>query len=147
MRWMIRPFSVLFAVVFTIGCSAEPPVGTVTGTVTLNGKPAKGGMISFMPASGGVPVTAAFDSNGIYKAENVPAGPVMVSVESLPDDSAAVGQKMKETGQNPGKGPASPAVKPMAYPARYAQFESSGLKTSVKPNRDGLTNFDVPMTQ
>jgi hypothetical protein len=144
---MILPFPVLSAVVFTIGCSGEPPVGTVTGTVTFNGKPAKGGMISFMPAAGGVPVTVTIDGNGIYKAESVPAGPVMVSVESLPDDSAAVGQKLKESGQNPTKGPASPAAKPMAYPPRYAQFESSGLKTTVKPNRDGLTTFDVPMTQ
>ncbi len=51
------------------GCSSSdsPPLGRVTGVVTLNGKPLANGKISFVPSSGGRTSTADLDDNGNYK--------------------------------------------------------------------------------
>lgn len=45
------------------GCNQGPPRGTVKGTVTLDGQPVDGGVITFVPADGNsqpeaVPITA-----------------------------------------------------------------------------------------
>ena len=54
---------------FLSSCSSSdsPPLGKVTGTVTLNGKPLSSGKISFVPKSGGRTSTADLNDSGSYK--------------------------------------------------------------------------------
>lgn len=65
--------AILLAVVFFMsGCGASsdsPPTGTVTGVVTLDGKPLSGVVVSFSPEVGtlGQPSLAATDGEGRYE--------------------------------------------------------------------------------
>ncbi len=69
--------------------------GSVSGTVTVNGKPLSMGMIVFTPASG-TPVAAEI-SDGKYEATGVPTGEVKVSLDlhnlKLIADQAKSGMK------------------------------------------------------
>ena len=51
------------------GCSSSdsPPLGTVSGNVTLDGKPLTKGHLYFIPKSGGRSSTAELDENGRYQ--------------------------------------------------------------------------------
>lgn len=53
---------------FITGCSRSdaPPVGKVTGIVTLNGQPVPSASITFIPTEGGRPATGETDANGEY---------------------------------------------------------------------------------
>jgi hypothetical protein len=51
----------------TIGCGPKgPELGSVTGKVTLDGKPVTNGLVTFMPVAGGRPATGKTDANGQY---------------------------------------------------------------------------------
>ncbi|WP_145265289.1 carboxypeptidase-like regulatory domain-containing protein [Calycomorphotria hydatis] len=50
------------------GCSEEgPKLGTVSGTVTLDGEPLPNAQLMFTPRGEGRPSTASTDENGMYK--------------------------------------------------------------------------------
>src|SRR5262245_32782471 len=95
-----------------IGCAGEA-VGSVTGKVTLgNGSPVTEGTISFIPPSG-IPVTTLIQSDGSYRAENVPAGGVLVTVAgppSMPEDIEH--QKVIKEAGGKGLAPPPPARRP-----------------------------------
>jgi hypothetical protein len=133
----------LVALLAMMGCDSTPPTGTVTGTVKLQGKAVNGGTISFVAKTGGIPVGAFIGKDGTYRAENVPAGEVLVSVQSPVEESEADGQIIKNQGKE-GKA-AAPKPKPMIYPPQYADPGTSNLKTTVKPSAE--TTFDVDMTK
>lgn len=61
------------------GCSKGPPMGEVTGTITVDGKPAKIGSITFIPIDGKAVTTGAAIKEGEYTAE-VPVGKVKVEI-------------------------------------------------------------------
>jgi hypothetical protein len=51
------------------GCGRDlPPIGPLTGTVTLDGKPYANGSLMFTPTNGGRPSVAATDENGKFEA-------------------------------------------------------------------------------
>ncbi len=51
------------------GCGSDlPPIGPLTGTVTLNGNPYANGSIMFTPTNGGRPSVAATDESGKFEA-------------------------------------------------------------------------------
>jgi len=59
----VRPFLCLLVGLLLTGCDRGPAKGTVQGTVTLDGQPVDGGVITFVPADGNsqpeaVPITA-----------------------------------------------------------------------------------------
>ena len=67
----IIPFFLLACVAAFLlpGCSNDlPPIGPLTGTVSLGGKPYANGSLMFTPASGGRPSVAAIDENGNFEA-------------------------------------------------------------------------------
>ena len=136
---MTRRLWLLGAVVLA-GCSSEPPVGSVAGLVTLDGKPVEGGAVSLLAATGGTPVMADIGTDGRYKADNVPAGQVLVAVISPPPEGDAA--IVKNQGA---KGP-PPVPKPkVQYPQKYSDSGTSGLRVTVKPLAEGLVTFDIPM--
>lgn len=108
------------------GCSKHgsdmPDLGTVQGTITLDGKPLPGVSIYFKPDIGRQSI-AKSDAEGNYEAfylldeKGVKVGPCTATVEWGPDDS----------------GP--------AIPLKYGH--QSELKLDVK---SGENTFDIPMT-
>jgi hypothetical protein len=137
------------------GCSSEK-TGTVTGKVTLNGKPVSGGTISFQAKSGGVPVTAFIAPDGTYRVELVPAGEVLIGVWSAPSEGAARGEVIKKSGSAPPEGggakappppeapSAAPAADKLEIPARYSDPGASGLTATV---REGENTHEVTLTK
>ena len=59
----------LFLMSFLVGCGGEsgPPLGAVTGKVTLYGKPYPKALITFAPDGGGPAATSTTDENGDYE--------------------------------------------------------------------------------
>ena len=54
---------------FGSGCGGHggPPLGTVTGKVTLDGEPVPGLSVTFIPEEGGSPSYGGTDDNGEYR--------------------------------------------------------------------------------
>jgi hypothetical protein len=92
------------------GCGTAPASATVTGDVTLDGKPLKEGLIRFVPVDGQTPTADARIVDGKFTA-TVPPGEKRIEISA----SRVVGkQKMYDT-------PDSPVVEQTAeaLPARY----------------------------
>ena len=82
-------FGCLLAVaMLAAGCSKGPPMGEVTGTITVDGTPAKIGSISFFPIDGKSGTAGAAIKEGKYTAD-VPVGKVKVEIRV----SKIVGEK------------------------------------------------------
>jgi hypothetical protein len=59
-----------FSLVILAGCSSgDPNSGEVSGTVTIDGQPAKEGAIAFMPVSGNAPTAGGVIADGKYTAK------------------------------------------------------------------------------
>lgn len=102
--------SFLLAFFLTVGCSQGPPMGEVTGTVTINGELAKNGAVSFIPSDGKTPTAGAAIIDGKYTAM-VPIGKFKVEVRV----SKVVGQeKLYDTPDSPTR----PIMKEV-LPAKY----------------------------
>ena len=80
-------FLALVALVSTIvGCGE--PTSQVTGTVTMDGSPAEGLIVAFVPKSGGTPNAATTDASGSYSLVASP-GSYKVSISSQKMDESA----------------------------------------------------------
>lgn len=68
---MIRLFTALTACSFVglagLGCSKGPQLGSVSGVVTMDGKPLPNAVVTFVPAAGGRAAIGQTDANGEYK--------------------------------------------------------------------------------
>ena len=88
--------TLLFAAILIAGCE-KPNVGVVTGTITVDGSPAKSGSIAFFPGNGKSSTAGAEIVDGQYTA-NVPLGTAKVEIR-VPK---VVGQKkLYETPDSP----------------------------------------------
>ncbi len=112
----------LSVLLFTVFAGCGPTTGTISGTVTVSGKPVESGIISFTPADGkGAPVTVDIQ-NGKYAAQAV-AGAKLVQI------SAPV-----VTGQRPEyNGPGAPMIDitEESVPAKYNS--ETELTLEMKP--------------
>ncbi|GEM_PF-3462661 len=82
------------------GCGGGSPTTTVSGTVTLNGKPLPGdatASIAFSPAKTGVAGVAAPITEGRYSCPGVPTGDVKVSFDITQPDGPP--RKSDRTGE------------------------------------------------
>src|SRR5438094_463558 len=70
-------FLLLFAAL--AGCSRGPALGTITGTVTLDGQPVDGGLIKFTPADGNSQPEDAPVTGGKYTLK-MPVGEKKVQI-------------------------------------------------------------------
>lgn len=69
-RMMIVPIALSFALLILTGCGKPAiPTGEVSGTITINGKPAPGLLISFVPQEKIRPAMAKTDTAGHYRAQ------------------------------------------------------------------------------
>lgn len=65
----------LVLLVTLIGCGGDsdlPDLGSVTGTVTLDGKPLPNATVEFTPVDGGRPSVAVTEDDGEYELEYTP---------------------------------------------------------------------------
>jgi hypothetical protein len=116
--------AILSALSAGIGC-AEPTRGIVTGTVTVDGGPAKSGSIAFFPVDGKSSTTGGTITDGQYRAE-VPFGLQKVEIR-VPKK---VGEKKAYDA------PDSPMTSILAesLPAKYN--DATELKLDVKPGEN-----------
>jgi hypothetical protein len=112
-------------VVLAIAGCAEPTTGEVTGTITVDGAPAKEGSIAFFPLDRKSSTAGAAIADGKYTA-TVPLGQAKVEIR-VPK---VVGQKkLYDTPDSP--------IKPLmaeTLPAKYN--DASELTLDVKPGEN-----------
>ena len=63
------------------GCSTS---GTLTGKITYDGVPLRGGIVTFRTQDGKARITARIQPDGTYTAEDVELGPNIVTVDTRP---------------------------------------------------------------
>jgi hypothetical protein len=154
--------------VAAVGCGSGK--GTVSGQVTLDGKPLPAGKISFL-GSHGQSATADI-TDGQYTVSNVPTGEVKVTVQtgSLKQQadnllaSSRYGSSNRRSAAATSKLPANVKEQLQAEAARNAEMAKSGKRLLAKyrplpdkyskPDSSGLrasvsrgdNSFDVPLT-
>ena len=127
---------------FVAGCgesTGDPNAVEVTGTVTFDGAPVKGGSIAFEDSSGsreGGPI----DANGNYTVNVVP-GEYKIAVITMGAPPAEMASTLDGGGTDgPSKGPsAGPGG---GLPAKYSVPADSGLTATIEKAQSGL-NFDL----
>ena len=137
-RWLVLAFGALMS----SGCGSgeeRPPVYQVTGTVTRNGTPLEGAVVTFSPAEAGRAASGTTDASGKYtlttwaKDDGAELGRYRVTItkyDSPPDqaDAAATG---------PAEVDLDNLVLEEEYPADYdemaASQEPSGSKNLLPP--------------
>lgn len=117
------------------GCGSKAPeVGpaTVKGRVLLNGQPVAGGLVVFAPnadrGSSGKPAFAETGPDGSYslqldRASAIPPGWYRISLAPPPM--------------------LAPAPGAVAFPAKLARPDLSGLEREIKPGKDHVFEFAV----
>lgn len=115
-----------------IGCGGKP--ATVSGVVTLDGKPLQRGTVGFTPVARGMRAAGVIDGEGRYSlSTNRDAG--------LEIGEYAVTVVSREPGPEGAQGPPMPG--PYITPQHYAVESTSGLKFKV----DGGSNtIDIALT-
>ena len=79
----LRSASFLLLMVVPVGCEHGPPKGTVKGTVTLDGQPIDGGVITFVPSDGNSQPEAVTIAAGEYSV-TMPVGDKRVEIYWAP---------------------------------------------------------------
>jgi hypothetical protein len=123
---ILRRMTNLAAVVvltLAAGCGG-PATGTITGTVTCDGTPLDGGIISFVPASGNS-VAATIQPNGAYSVSDVPPGEAVVVITHGPS-LAEQGKTLKE-----GRSKAPPPAK-SPITEKYGDANKPQLRFTVQ---------------
>jgi hypothetical protein len=153
-HWLVLALSAT-----VIGCGIGRP-GTVSGHVTLDGKPLPGGTVSFRPVSGGTNTEVVeLDESGSFTVQ-LPPGEVFVWVDNrhleprapaanrkLPPKLQAIRDKNAKGAPQaapPSMAPAAPmaAGKYVKIPDQYYLPDSSGLKFTVQ---SGDQTHDIPL--
>ena len=137
----------LSALAFASGCSKSgPELFTVSGTVTLQGKPLPNVIVTFIPDGEGKSASGTGDEEGNYKLstfapnDGALAGKYRVAI--MPKDPPPMaGEAVSSPGASAGK--AKKYTPP--FPARYGLPKDSGLTASVGPDGANMFNFDLKM--
>jgi hypothetical protein len=142
-------FVYLLVVVLPAAVAGCAKTGTVAGKVSVDGRPVRGGIVNFLGADvePGTQnsITGTIQPDGIYEANNVPVGPIKVSI--MPGTSARRSAPIRdrEKGLPPNSKAADPAstAAPVALPPKYTKYDTSGLTLTV---HGGSNQFDIEMT-
>ncbi|WP_425398652.1 hypothetical protein [Aeoliella sp.] len=131
----------LLALAASSGCNDRPELGTVAGSVMLDGKPLKFGKVMFQHVEGGQPATGEIQPDGSF-----------VLSTFRPEDGAIVGahriRVVCYTSQDPARraaeGPAGDALGELLIPESYSSLGASGLSAEVPP--EGLSEFKIDLS-
>jgi hypothetical protein len=94
---MLRAACVVLVCLFA-GCQRGPEVGTVKGTITLDGRPVEGGIVRFVPADGNSQPADCVITGGAYTV-TMPLGEKNVEIfwakskSDAPIDTASQGSE------------------------------------------------------
>ncbi|TWT93429.1 hypothetical protein Pla108_39230 [Botrimarina colliarenosi] len=121
------------------GCGGGPPMGKVSGTVSLDGKPMSFGTVMMQHVEGGQPSRGEIQPDGTF---------VMSTFH--PEDGARVGENRirvtaystQDPRTNPG-GASSGALGVLVIPEAYGSFGASGLKADVEPGDNPPLNLEL----
>lgn len=119
--------------VVAVGCggSDQLETATVTGTVTLDGKPVQGGHVSFIPQRGRA-------GNGLIDT----SGSFALTTYS-PGDGATVGPHKVAVFVTDGKPSGGDIDTVSLAPVRYQSAETSGLTAEVKAGEANHVNLEL----
>jgi hypothetical protein len=131
-RRALLPLCLAAALALT-GCMGGK--GNVTGEVKYNGTPLPSGQITFIGQSGEKVVVPGEIKDGKYSLANVPAGPVAITVHTVPPTRPG----RRPDGTTP---PAAPAGAFVKIPSKYAKPSTSGLTFEVKRG-ENTKNIDL----
>jgi hypothetical protein len=132
----------LLVIVFAMGCGAG--TGDVSGVVSYNKKPIRGGVIQFM-ASDGKAYSANISDTGSY-ALTVPTGDAKVIVSYVDEKKGRAAFKEFQTSKDKGPGRAKPVLPPAGsfslIPERYGDWNKSGLSAKITSGQN-THSFDL----
>ena len=126
--------AVLAGSVGTAGCgnASGPPMGTVQGQVTFQGKPVQEGVVTLYSSEMGIGISEDLSGDGTYKTQQpIQVGEYVVTVFP-PSEPPPV--------------EASPVTVRREFrdiPERYRDARKSGLRLEVS---EGTNSFDIEMT-
>lgn len=130
---MLRRFTLLGLFLTAAGCGGGGN-GSVTGTVTLDGKPFPGAAVSVLAATGDVKA-AYSEPDGRYTVGDLPPGPCKVSVTFVEGDQQARDEDIK-------KGITAAKAK-TGVPERYTDPDRSGFAVSVAAGQVAKLDIDM----
>ncbi len=119
----------LLALPLVTGCAGQAK-GTVSGKVTYQGKALSSGYVTFT-ADKGPPLHADIQSDGSYRLENVPVGPVKIGVQPKASQEAMRAIGMPRGPKDVDKVKAAVADRETKLPSKYADPNQSGLTYTV----------------
>lgn len=131
----------LFALLFVLGCNAAdvPELAYVEGTVTMDGKPLEGALVTFNSVSGGRPSYGRTDESGWYEVI------YMDGVEgALPGDHVVWISTFRE-GNGDSEDPEERKSRKEEVPAQYNINASDNpeMTRTVKAGEDNVINFEL----
>ncbi|WP_146447795.1 hypothetical protein [Bythopirellula polymerisocia] len=121
------------SLLFLVGCGGKP--ASVSGIVTMDGKPLDKGMVGFAPVSGGMRAAGKIQSDGSYtlstnRDSGLETGDYKATVVS------------REPGVEPPQG-GPPMPGPYITPRKYAIDSTSGLQFNVEK---GNNTIDIELS-
>jgi hypothetical protein len=124
--------------------------GALTGTVSLDGKPIKGGNVLVVSEDGRLSASGFVNGEGTYTVPEPPLGKVKVAIQTSHLRGSFV-PKSGEKGGGKGEGsrgmvmpdPKDIGLEFVAIPDKYEKPETSGLATEVK---GGTETYDLALS-
>ena len=150
-RWRgPRGWAALLALVAPLGSGGCGGPGAVSGKVSYNGTPLRGGQVTFISAEGGHTVSSSIKQDGSYALPRVPPGKVKICVDT---ESLNPAGKMKFPNYRPPPGvdgpkrrdpdeSADPAKLYVRIPPKYSKPEESPLSYEVT---SGAQTHDIKL--
>jgi hypothetical protein len=131
--------SVCLAALALAAAGCGPSQATVSGKVTMQGKPVTAGTVLFVGGDNQIG-TGKLDGEGRYVAPSVPMGSVKVAVQTLRPEqvTGAEANRPKDAPPLPSR-----LTNLVPVPQKYADPETSGLTCDVK-QRQQEYNIDLP---
>lgn len=130
--------STCFAALMLAAAGCGPSQATVSGKVTLRGKPVTAGTVMFVGNNNQI-ATGKLDEQGHYVAPRVPMGSLKVAVQTLrPEQLQSMANQSKEASALPSR-----LANLVPVPQKYTDPETSGLTCQVNQAQQEY-NIDLP---
>ena len=119
----------LLTLPLAIGCGSQSK-GTVSGTVTYQGNPLPSGFVTFVGEKG-APLHTEIQSNGSYRMDNVPVGPVKIGVRPKSGSDKLQSSPMPRNRQDFAKVKGALTESDTPIPPKYSDPNKSELTYTV----------------